>query len=183
MNRPEVLIGITGGIAAYKTATLVSRLSQWGAGVSVIMTRSATELVGPKTFEALSGRPVRVELFASSVTHPHIELSQAASLLCVAPATANFLAKAAGGIADDLLSTTYLSFSGPVILAPAMNTSMWRHAAVKRNLDRLQKDGITIIGPAEGRLSCGQTGPGRMVEPEALFTTICKMLESPPTMI
>jgi phosphopantothenoylcysteine decarboxylase/phosphopantothenate--cysteine ligase len=183
MKRPEVLIGVTGGIAAFKTATLVSRLAQWGAGVSVIMTRSATELVGPKTFEALSGRPVRVEMFDASISHPHIELAREASLFCIAPATANFLAKAAHGIADDLLCTTYLSFNGPVLVAPAMNTVMWRHPAVRRNADRLRNDGVTLLGPAEGHLSCGQTGPGRMVEPDALFSTICEMLESTSRMV
>ena len=124
MNGRELLIGVTGGIAAYKTATVVSRLVQAGAGVSVVMTRSATRLVGPKTFEALTGRPVGTKVFGPS-SHPHIELAETADLICIAPATANILAKAAVGLGDDLLSTVLLSFDGPVVMAPAMNTRMW----------------------------------------------------------
>ena len=138
MKGRELVIGVTGGIAAYKTATLVSRLVQAGAGVTVVMTHAATELVGPKTFEALTGRPVGVEMFASSV-HPHIEMADRAELMCVAPATANFLAKAASGLADDLLSTTLLSFAGPVVLAPAMNTRMWDKPVTQRNVLQLRK--------------------------------------------
>jgi len=176
MNGRELLIGVTGGIAAYKAAALVSQLVQAGAGVSVIMTGSASRLVGPKTFEALSGRPVGIELFGPG-PHPHIELAEAAELLCVAPATANLLAKAACGLADDLLSTTLLSFTGPVVLAPAMNSRMWEKPAVQRNLRQLVSDGFSIVDPEEGYLSCGARGPGRMASPEKILQAIAGLLE------
>jgi len=176
MNGRELLIGVTGGIAAYKTAALVSQLVQAGAGVSVVMTRSATELVGPKTFEALSGRPVGVEVFGPGA-HPHIELAERAELLCVAPATANFLAKAAWGLADDLLSTTLLAFSGPVVMAPAMNKRMWEKPSVRRNVARLREDGVRLVDPEEGYLSCGTYGAGRMASPETIFSVIRSLLE------
>ena len=171
MNGRELLIGVTGGIAAYKTAALVSKLVQAGAAVSVVMTRSATKLVGPKTFEALTGRPVWTEMFGSGF-HPHIELAEAAELICVAPATANLLAKAAVGLADDLLSTTLLSFDGPVVMAPAMNVRMWEKPAVQRNVEQLRADGVVLIDPEEGYLSCGTRGLGRMASPEKIFQVI-----------
>ena len=175
MKGRELIVGVTGGIAAYKTAALVSRLVQAGAGVSVVMTRSATKLVGPKTFEALTGRPVGTRTFGRGA-HPHIELAEAAELLCVAPATANVLAKAAWGIADDLLSTLLLSFDGPVIMAPAMNVRMWKKPAVRRNVEQLRTDGVLLVGPEEGYLSCGTQGVGRMAEPEMIFQTIAEQL-------
>jgi phosphopantothenoylcysteine decarboxylase/phosphopantothenate--cysteine ligase len=179
MKGRELVIGVTGGIAAYKTAALVSRLVQAGAGVTVVMTRSATELVGPKTFEALTGRPVGVEMFATGV-HPHIELADQAELMCVAPATANLLAKAATGIADDLLTTTLLSFAGPILLAPAMNCRMWEKSAVQRNVRQLREDGLVLIDPEEGYLSCGARGPGRMAAPETIYARIKETLQQRP---
>jgi phosphopantothenoylcysteine decarboxylase/phosphopantothenate--cysteine ligase len=179
MKGRELVIGVTGGIAAYKTAALVSRLVQAGAGVTVVMTRSATELVGPKTFEALTGRPVGVEMFAAGV-HPHIEMADRAELMCVAPATANLLAKAAAGLADDLLSTTLLSFAGPVVLAPAMNSRMWAKPAVQRNVQQLLDDGLVLIDPEEGYLSCGARGPGRMASPETIYSVIETTLRGIP---
>ncbi|MFZ5833164.1 MAG: flavoprotein [Planctomycetota bacterium] len=176
MKGREILIGVTGGIAAYKTAALVSRLVQAGAGVQVVMTRAATQLVGPRTFQALTGRPVRLEVFGHGA-HPHIELAQAADVLCVAPATANLLAKAACGLADDLLSTVLLSFDGPMILAPAMNSEMWKKPPVQRNLCQLRDDGFIIADPEEGYLSCGMQGAGRMASPEVLFDLIATQLE------
>ncbi len=176
MTGREILIGVSGGIAAYKTAELVSRLVRAGAGVTVVMTRAATRLVGPKTFEALSGRPVLTRVFGRGA-HPHIELAANAELLCVAPATANILAKAACGLADDLLSTILLSFDGPVLMAPTMNNLMWEKPAVQRNVARLREDGIILIDPKEGRLSCGTSGPGRMAEPETIFQAIAERLE------
>jgi phosphopantothenoylcysteine decarboxylase/phosphopantothenate--cysteine ligase len=176
MKGRELVIGVTGGIAAYKTAALVSRLVQAGAGVSVVMTESATRLVGPKTFEALCGRPVRTDIWGPGA-HPHIELAEAAELLCVAPATANLLAKAACGLADDLLSTLLLSFRGPAILAPAMNDRMWEKPAVKRNVEQLRADGFLLVGPEEGYLSCGAVGMGRMASPDKLFQVIAETLE------
>ena len=174
MNGRELVIGVTGGIAAYKTAALVSRLVQAGAGVSVVMTESATKLVGPKTFEALSGRPVGIDTFGTS-PHPHIELADTAQLVCVAPATANLLAKAAWGLADDLLSTLLLSFDGPIVLAPAMNCRMWEKPAVKRNVRQLREDGFTLVGPEEGYLSCGARGLGRMASPDEIFRVITEI--------
>ena len=176
MKGRELIVGVTGGIAAYKTAALVSQLVQAGAGVWVVMTESATRLVGPKTFEALTGRPVRTEVFGPGA-HPHIELAEAAELVCVAPATANLLAKAALGLADDLLSTLLLSFSGPLILAPAMNSRMWEKPAVQRNVAQLRADGVVLVDPEEGYLSCGTVGPGRMAAPERLFQVIVETLQ------
>jgi phosphopantothenoylcysteine decarboxylase/phosphopantothenate--cysteine ligase len=140
------------------------------------MTRSATHLVGPKTFEALTGRPVSRNVFGPG-GHPHIELAQNADLMCIAPATANILAKAACGLADDLLSTLLLSFGGPVLMAPAMNTWMWQKPAVQRNVAQLRADGIRLIDPAEGYLSCGMRGPGRMAEPDVIFEAIAEKLK------
>jgi len=177
MNGREVLIGVTGGIAAYKTAELVSRLVQSGARVTVVMTEAATKLVCPKTFEALTGRSVAIGLFGPSA-YPHIELAEKAEVFCVAPATANLLAKAASGIADDILSTTLLSFDGPTILAPAMNFRMWEKPAVKRNVRQLENDGLIIVEPEEGYLGCGDRGVGRMASPEKLLDLIAQSLQS-----
>jgi phosphopantothenoylcysteine decarboxylase/phosphopantothenate--cysteine ligase len=174
MTKRELVIGVTGGVAAYKTAALVSQLVQSGAGVSVVMTRAAEKFIGPATFAALTGRPVLREMFDDS-QHPlgaHIELADRAELLCVAPATAGFLAKAAGGMADDLLSTLYLAFSGAVLMAPAMNNQMWEKPSVQRNIETLRTDGVHIIGPEEGWLSCRKQGLGRMSSPEQIFTEI-----------
>lgn len=176
MKGRELLIGVTGGIAAYKTASLVSQLVQAGAGVTVVMTQSALKLVGPKTFEALTGRPVRTRVFGHGA-HPHIEIAERAELMCIAPATANILAKAAWGLADDLLSTLLLSFDGPVLMAPAMNTLMWQKPAVQRNVAQLRADGIVLIDPEEGYLSCGMRGPGRMAEPATILRAIAERLE------
>jgi phosphopantothenoylcysteine decarboxylase len=175
MTGRELLIGVTGGIAAYKTAMLVSRLVQAGAGVTVVMTRSAVKLVGPQTFEALTGRPVQTAMFGRG-SHPHIELAKGAELLCVAPATANVLAKAAHGLADDLLSTILLSFDGPVVMAPAMNDKMWAKPAVQRNVAQLRGDGVEIIDPESGYLSCGAYGQGRMASPEKIYEVIDTIL-------
>lgn len=176
MNGREVLLGVTGGIAAYKSAALTSQLVQAGIGVRVIMTESATHLVGPKTFEALTGRPVLVDQWGPGA-HPHLDPAEEAQLLCVAPATANFLAKAAQGLADDLLSTLYLAFAGPVLVAPAMNCNMWAKPAVQRNVRQLRDDGVLFLDPEEGFLSCRARGPGRMVAPEKIFQTIVELLE------
>jgi phosphopantothenoylcysteine decarboxylase len=175
----EILIGVTGGIAAYKSAALVSDLVQSGLGVTVVMSRCAQKFVGPATFRALTGRRVATRSFESDdhPLGPHIELARQAELLCVAPATANFLAHAACGLADDLLSTLLLSFTGPVILAPAMNKEMWTKAAVQRNIDQLRDDGYHIVGPAEGWQSCRERGVGRMAEPAEIAAAIRRLLE------
>jgi len=166
----EVLIGITGGIAAHKTAALVSQLVQGGARVSVAMTDAACQFVGVATLAALTGRPVATKVFAPDQfpLGPHIELAQRAELFCIAPATANFLAKAAHGHADDLVSTLYLCFAGPVLMAPAMNPDMWAKPAVQRNVGQLNEDGVEMIAPDDGWLSCRRKGPGRMAEPDRI---------------
>jgi len=174
----EILIGVTGGIAAYKTAALVSQLVQAGARVSVVMTQAAQRFVGPATFMALTGRPVATDIFDPAYPlGAHIELAQRAQLLCVAPASASFLAKAAGGLSDDLLSTIYLCCECPVLVAPAMNSQMWAKPAVQRNVTRLREDGVQFVDPEEGWLSCRQQGVGRMAPPERIFEVIQGILE------
>lgn len=182
MKGRELVIGVTGGIAAYKTAALVSQLVQAGAGVSVVMSASALEFVGAATFEALSGRPVHTGVFRET-GHPlgvHIDLAEKAELFCVAPATANFLAKAACGLADDLLTTLVLSCGGKLLVAPAMNCQMWAKRAVQRNVEQLRADGAVIIDPEEGWLSCRQQGAGRMASPERIREVIAQTLGEPP---
>lgn len=178
MNGREIVIGVSGGIAAYKTAALVSQLVQQGAGVSVVMTAAAQHFIGPATFAALTGRPVNIDSFDNNQfpLGPHIELANRGELLCVAPATANFLAKAAGGLADDLLSTLYLSFTGTVIVAPAMNCEMWDKPAVQRNVSQLREDGVVFVDPEEGWLSCRTEGKGRMAAPETILAAIRQQL-------
>jgi phosphopantothenoylcysteine decarboxylase len=179
MTTREVIVGVSGGIAAYKTAALVSQLVQAGNGVSVVMTAAAREFIGPATFAALTGRPVLERVFDES-QHPlgaHIDLAQRGQLLCVAPATANVLAKAACGMADDLLSTLLLSFTGPVLMAPAMNCEMWEKPAVQRNVAQLRADGVHFVDPEEGWLSCRTRGVGRMAAPEKIFAAIEALLE------
>lgn len=177
----EVVIGVTGGIAAYKSAALVSQLVQAGAKVTVVMTESATRFIGPATMMALSGRPVATGMFddASYPLGAHIELSRAAELLCIAPATANIMAKLAHGLADDLLSTLATAAKCPILLAPAMNSQMWSNRAVQRNVDLLRNDGVQFVGPDEGWLSCRDQGAGRMAAPEAIFAAIETLLERP----
>ena len=174
----EILVGVSGGIAAYKTAALVSELVQSGIGVSVVMTRAATKFVGPATFRALTGRTVYTRVFdrQECPLGPHIELARQAELLCVAPATAHYLAQTAGGFADDLLSTLTLSFTGPIVIAPAMNSEMWEKPAVQRNVQQLRADGLHIVDPGEGWLSCRQKGVGRMAEPAEIARAICDHL-------
>jgi phosphopantothenoylcysteine decarboxylase len=177
MNGRELLVGVTGGIAAYKTAALVSQLVQDGAGVRVVMTRAAGKFIGRATFEALTGRPVLARAFndPNYPLGPHIDLANA-DLLCIAPATANFLAKASHGLADDLLSTLYLAFKGPVLMAPAMNDAMWEQPAVQRNFEQLKADGVQFVGPESGWLSCRTTGAGRMAEPDEIRKAIVGIL-------
>lgn len=170
----EIVLGVCGGISAYKSADLASKLVQAGAHVSVVMTESAIEFVGPVTFEALTNRPVNDDLFVPNEHYrgEHIGLAQRAELLVIAPATANCLGKLAGGLADDLLSTLSLVFTGPVLLCPAMNSEMWNKPSVQRNLATLREDGYEIVEPDSGWLSCGQVGPGRMAEPAQILEAI-----------
>lgn len=173
----RLIVGVTGGIAAYKTAGLVSQLVQSGADVSVVMTRSSQEFVGQATFAALTAKPVATELFDPHYPlGAHIELAQNADLLCVAPASAHCLARFAQGTSDDLLSTLYLCFAGPILLAPAMNVQMWENPAVQRNVQRLRDDGVHFVGPEDGWLSCRQSGVGRMVDPEQIAASVADLL-------
>ena len=178
MNGREIVVGVTGGIAAFKTAALVSQLVQAGAGVTVVTTAAAEKFVGPATFAALTGRPVARHVFDDE-QHPlgaHIALADRAEILVVAPASADFLAKAAHGLADDLLSTLYLAFTGRVLMAPAMNTAMWEKAAVQRNVAQLRADGVEFIDPESGWLSCRQVGAGRMAAPETILAAIAERI-------
>jgi phosphopantothenoylcysteine decarboxylase/phosphopantothenate--cysteine ligase len=181
MRNRECIIGVTGGIAAYKSALLVSQAVQEGAGVSVVLTEAAQEFIRPATFAALTGRPVATKVFDPAYPlGAHIELAQRGELLCIAPATADFLAKAAVGLADDLLSTLVLSFTGPVVLAPAMNCEMWDKPAVQRNVAQLRADGFHLIDPEEGWLSCRQKGVGRMAAPEKILGIVRGILSQLP---
>lgn len=180
MNGREIIVGVTGGIAAYKTAMLVSQLVQNGAGVTVVMTEAAQQFVGQATFAALTGRPVATKIFdeAHFPLGAHIQLAEKSELLVVAPASADFLAKAASGQADDLLTTLYLAFSGPVLMAPAMNTAMWEKPAVQRNIVQLRADGVQFVDPESGWLSCRQVGAGRMAAPEKIYTAVANVLKA-----
>jgi phosphopantothenoylcysteine decarboxylase/phosphopantothenate--cysteine ligase len=173
----ELLIGVSGGIAAYKTAALVSSLVQRGHGVSVVMTRSARRFIGPATFRALTGRPVACGGFDRQFPlGAHIELADRSQLMCIAPASADILAKAACGLADDLLSTLLLSFTGPIMFAPAMNTAMWEKPAVQRNIKTLRADGFHFVDPQQGWQSCRRQGMGRMADPADIEAAIDRLL-------
>lgn len=171
MTTPQhILLGISGGIAAYKSAELVRLLKKQGAEVRVVMTESACQFISPLTFQALSGNPVHSQLLDADSENAmgHINLARWADVLVIAPATANILAKLSHGYADDLLSTLYLAASCPVMVAPAMNQAMWQKAVTQENIARLQRHGVTIIGPEPGEQACGDIGPGRMTEPSAI---------------
>jgi len=180
----EILLGVTGGIAAYKAADLCSKLVQRGAAVTVVMTEAARQFIGPTTFEALTGRPVYHEAFRP-VEHfrgEHIGLAQRADLMVVAPATANFLAEVAGGFAHDLLSALTLTITCPLLFAPAMNCEMWAKPSVQRNVAQLRADGVHFVEPGTGWLSCGQIGAGRMAEPGEIIETIARLVDVKPKM-
>ena len=177
----NILLGVTGGIAAYKAALLVRHLRNEGANVQVVMSRSAHEFVTPVTMQALSGRPVRDDLWdrEAEAAMGHIELARWADLVLVAPATAHSMACLAQGLAPDLLTTLCLATDAPILLAPAMNQAMWRAPATRRNAAILAGDGRRIIGPEVGDQACGDTGPGRMTEPEALLLAVQQALAPP----
>jgi len=178
----EIIVGVSGGIAAYKAAALTSLLVQQGAGVTAVLTRNARRFVGPATFAALTGRPVATRSFDPGV-HPlgaHIELAGQADLIVVAPASADLLAKVAGGAADDLLTTLLLCAQCPVVMAPAMNSAMWAKPSVQRNVRQVRDDGAMIIEPGTGWLSCRQQGTGRMAEPEEIAAAILELLAHSP---
>lgn len=177
-ERKKVLLGLTGGIAAYKAAELVRRLGDRGIDVHVVMTEAACGFITPATLQALSGHPVYTGMWDGRVANgmPHIELSRGKDAIVVAPATADFLAKAALGLADDLLSTLCLARDCPLIVAPAMNRQMWDHPATRRNVAQLRRDGVTILGPDSGDQACGETGMGRMLEADDLAEAISACL-------
>jgi phosphopantothenoylcysteine decarboxylase/phosphopantothenate--cysteine ligase len=173
-SAPRVLLGVNGGIAAYKAVELVRRLVERGCEVQVVMTRGAREFVGPLTFQAVSGRRVRDDLWdpAAEAAMGHIELARWADVVVVAPASANFLGTLAAGLGNDLLSTVCLATTAPIVLAPAMNQAMWANAAVQANRALLEARGVRLIGPASGDQACGETGPGRMMEPNDIAAAL-----------
>ena len=177
--RANVVVGVTGGIAAYKTVTLVSGLKKLGVNVDVIMTKNAREFVAPLTFETISQNPVTTDTFRRERTWEvaHISLARKADLFIIAPATANLIAKLAHGIADDMLTTTLLATEAPILLAPAMNTVMWRAKATQENIQTLKARGVRLITPDSGLLACGEVGEGRMVEPEHILEEIQRLLQ------
>ena len=163
----HIVLGITGGIAAYKSAEIVRRLIEQGAVVQVVMTEAAKAFIAPLTLQALSGRPVRDSLLDPSAESGmgHIEIARWADQIVIAPASADFIARLAGGMASDLLTTVCLATSAPIALAPAMNQGMWNNSATQRNINTLAADGVNLLGPASGAQACGDVGPGRMLEP------------------
>ena len=176
-----VLLGVTGGIAAYKAAALASTLVKQHAAVEVVMTEHATEFITPLTFEQLTGRKVMVDTFDRNFVHQveHISLAQRTDLVLIAPATANICAKLAHGLADDMLTTTVLACRCPKMIAPAMNTNMYENPVTQDNLDTLRRYGWDVISPASGRLACGAVGPGKLPEPEDLLQYVLRQLALP----
>jgi phosphopantothenoylcysteine decarboxylase/phosphopantothenate--cysteine ligase len=175
----RIVLGVTGGIASYKTGWLARLLTSAGAEVDVVMTRAATEFVGPVTFEALTGRPVHTDLFEAGRALDHIALAKAADAVVVAPATADFLARVAHGCADDLLTACLLATEAPVLLVPAMNDRMWANRQTQQNVRHLRELGHHVVEPDEGPLAAGEgTGPGRMPEPETILGHVGRLLEN-----
>ena len=178
MRGKRILLGVTGGIAAYKSAELVRRLVERGAEVQAVMTAAAREFIGATTFQALSGRPVRESLWdaAAEAAMSHIELARWAHLVLVAPASADFLARLTHGRADDLLATLCLATEAPIVVAPAMNRVMWANAATQANVATLRARGVHVVGPASGFQACGETGEGRMLEPTEIADQVAPLL-------
>ena len=174
----KLILGIGGGIAAYKSAELARILMQNGHEVQAVMTSAAQKFVQPLTFAALTGRRVLTDLFALEAAIEHISVAQENQLLAIAPATADLLAKFAHGLADDFLTTLYMAFTGPVVLAPAMNVNMWQHPATQSNLAALRARGHCIVAPESGYLACGMTGPGRLADPQAIAQAIEQALST-----
>jgi phosphopantothenoylcysteine decarboxylase/phosphopantothenate--cysteine ligase len=178
----EIVVGVCGGIAAYKVADIVSKLVQQGAGVTVCMTEAATKFVGPLTFEALSGRPVRISTWnlVESSDPQHIAVTERADLMLIAPATNNTIAKIASGICDDLVSLLVCASACPVVFAPAMNNRMWAHPVAQENVRKLQEIGYTFIGPEDGWLACRNVGPGRLADPQKIIDELVRMMANLP---
>ncbi len=183
LSRARILLIISGGIAAYKSLELIRLLKSGGATVQVVMTAAARQFISPLSAATLSGQAVRDELFSltDEATIGHIELSRAADLVVVAPASANILARMAGGLADDMATTLLLATDKRVLAAPAMNVRMWLHPATRRNIDRLKEDGVLLVGPESGPMACGEFGPGRMAEPPAIVAAIEQALAATKT--
>ena len=181
-SAPRILLGVTGSIAAYKAAELLRRMQRQGWTVRVVMTRAATEFVGELTFRTLSRHPVAIDMFAvPGQWEPiHLALAQQADVMVIAPCTANVIGKIAHGIADDLLSCTALSITGPLVVAPAMNHAMLDHPATVANLAILRQRGVQIVDSATGDLACGTTGRGRMADPADIEAAVRAMLLPPP---
>jgi phosphopantothenoylcysteine synthetase/decarboxylase len=179
---PNILLGVSGGVAAYKAVDLASKLTVAGANVNTVMTENACQLIRPKSFEAVTGQPVYTSLWSASEEHKinHVNLVEWADIVAVVPATANIIGKAANGICDDLISSilcaaTELIKSGAALLAPAMNDNMWNNPAVQRNIKMVIEIGFQLIGPVKGRLACGTEGIGRMSEPQDILKAIEKI--------
>lgn len=174
----RIVMGVCGGIAAYKVADLVSKLAQGGTGVTVAMTPEAQQFVAPLTFQALSGKPVYTDIFTlpQSSDPQHIRVTEEADLMIVAPATAHMLAKVASGLCDDIVSLLICAAACPVLFAPAMNNRMWENAIVRHNVARLKAFGYHFVGPEEGWLACRSVGPGRMSEPAAILEAATALL-------
>src|SRR6185295_7529835 len=173
-------LGVTGCIAAYKAVEVLRGLQKRSATVRVVMTRHATEFVGPLTFQSISELPVITDMFAPTDDPEikHIQIAQQIDLLLIAPATANTLAKFANGIADDFLSTLYISTTAPVLVAPAMNVEMWAHPATRENVRRLRERGVEFVDPDEGYLACKTVGPGRLAEPDEIVQRALEIIET-----
>jgi len=176
-RRPRVVLGVSGGIAAYKACELLRLLTESGHDVTVVPTAAALKFVGSATWEALSGKPVHSEVFSDVASVQHVRLGQQADIVVVAPATADLMAKAAHGRADDLLTSTLLTARGAVVFAPAMHTEMWQHPATQDNVATLRRRGCVVLDPAEGRLTGTDTGPGRLPEPEQIFAQVLDLLD------
>ena len=175
-RRPHVVLGVSGGIAAYKACELLRRFTESGHDVTVVPTASALEFVGAPTWAALSGKPVATDVWSHVHEVPHVRIGQSADLVVVAPATADLMAKAAHGLADDLLTNTLLTARCPVLLAPAMHTEMWEHPATRDNVETLRRRGVLVLEPAEGRLTGADTGKGRLPEPGEIFEACTDVL-------
>lgn len=179
----EVIVAVTGGIAAYKVCAVISKLVQSGCGVTAVMTRAARRFIGEVTLQSLTGRRVYKSLWDAEKDYDpqHIGLTEAADLFVVAPATANILGKVANGLADDLVSTMIMAADCPVVFAPTMNSRMWANPIVQENVAKLRRFDYKFIEPGEGWLACRATGPGRMAEPEQILAVVCEtLLRQPP---
>jgi phosphopantothenoylcysteine decarboxylase/phosphopantothenate--cysteine ligase len=172
----NILLGVSAGIAIYKSLTLISLLKKNNYSVRVVMTENATKLINPSLFASMSNNFVKTKMFENDNVIEHIDLSRWADLIVIAPATANIIGKIANGIADDLLSTTLIASNKQIVVCPTMNTQMYSNKSFQRNLKQIEKDGIIIIEPTDGKLACGEIGKGRMEEPENIFLKIKKII-------